>query len=416
MTVARETMSGPDAAWLHMDRPNNLMIVETLLRFDAIPDWDAVETAFADRVVSRFGRFRQRSADPTITFGAVRPRWEAMADFDLTTHIRRRQVDAADLPQLIATEAVRDLDRRRPLWDLTFVDLDDGSALLLLRTHHAIADGAGIVKVLRALADEGTPRGQGSAKRARPSIAGSLLANRKLGSRVFRRGASGAAFSERLTGVKSTASCTFAVDELRSLGQQASASMNDVVLTVVAGALDDAARAIGADHAGADVVMPVDLRPDDDGDQLGNEIGLVFVSLPASGEMRRRLGVVRSTTQSIKASPEATVTSTTLRTLGYLPREAEKAWVDSFIKDAAAVVTNIRGPAAAIRIAGAPVEQMSLLVPSTGSIGIGVSVFSYAGTATISVVTDVATVPDADLIASAVKARVGELRDDPGRS
>ncbi len=59
---------------------------------------------------------------------------------------------------------------------------------------------------------------------------------------------------------------------------------------------------------------------------------------------------------------------------------------------------------------------MSLLVPSTGSIGIGVSVFSYAGPATISVVTDVATVPDADLIASAVKARVGELRDDPGRS
>ena len=72
----RESMSGADAAWLHMDRPNNLMVVETLVHFATTPDWDAVEAAFTSRVVRRFPRFRQRTVDPFLTLGAEHPAQE----------------------------------------------------------------------------------------------------------------------------------------------------------------------------------------------------------------------------------------------------------------------------------------------------------------------------------------------------
>jgi len=84
--------------------------------------------------------------------------------------------------------------------------------------------------------------------------------------------------------------------------------------------------------------------------------------------------------------------------------------VDSFIKDAVAVVTNIRGPVLPVTVAGTPVAHLSLLVPSTGSIGIGISVFSYAGTATISVITDTAALPNAGSLTSAIEQRLAELR------
>jgi hypothetical protein len=60
-------MDPADAAWLHTDRPANLMVVNTLLGFDAPVDQASVLEVFGDRVVSRFRRFRQRAADPALT-------------------------------------------------------------------------------------------------------------------------------------------------------------------------------------------------------------------------------------------------------------------------------------------------------------------------------------------------------------
>ena len=60
-------MDPADAAWLHTDRPANLMVVNTVLWFDAPVDQASVLEVFGDRVVSRFRRFRQRAADPALT-------------------------------------------------------------------------------------------------------------------------------------------------------------------------------------------------------------------------------------------------------------------------------------------------------------------------------------------------------------
>jgi hypothetical protein len=52
-------MSHADAAWLRMDRPTNLMVINALLWFDEVPDWDRLREAYADQIVEHFPRFRQ---------------------------------------------------------------------------------------------------------------------------------------------------------------------------------------------------------------------------------------------------------------------------------------------------------------------------------------------------------------------
>ena len=156
--IRAERMDPVDAAWLHMDRPTNLMVVNTVLWFDVPVDQASVLQVFGERVVSRFRRFRQRAADPALTLAPwAAPEWVDDADFALAEHVSRTRLSAPGdqraLQQTASDLAGRPLRKDRPLWELHLLDgYGDGGALLL-RTHHAIADGGALMQVLLALAD-----------------------------------------------------------------------------------------------------------------------------------------------------------------------------------------------------------------------------------------------------------------------
>ena len=79
-------MSTADAAWLRMDRPTNLMIVNSVLWFDEPVDWERCKAVFLDRIVARFDRFRQRAADG---LPLAPPHWEDDPNFDeVSTNVR----------------------------------------------------------------------------------------------------------------------------------------------------------------------------------------------------------------------------------------------------------------------------------------------------------------------------------------
>jgi hypothetical protein len=67
-----ERMDPADVVWLHMDRPENLMVVNAVLWFDGPVDQASVLQLLQERVVSRFRRFRQRAADPALTLAPGR--------------------------------------------------------------------------------------------------------------------------------------------------------------------------------------------------------------------------------------------------------------------------------------------------------------------------------------------------------
>ena len=153
-----ERMDPVDVAWLHMDRPTNLMVVNIVLWFDAPVDQASVLQVFGERVDSRFRRFRQRVADPALMLAPwAAPEWVDDADFALAEHVSRTRLpapgDQRALQQTASDLAGRPLRKDRPLRELHLLDgYGDGGALLL-RTHHAIADGGALMQVLLALAD-----------------------------------------------------------------------------------------------------------------------------------------------------------------------------------------------------------------------------------------------------------------------
>ena len=82
---ASEAMSSADTAWLHMDRPNNLMVISGVLWFDEPVDWEQLREVVSSRLVERFPRFRQRVVESRLPLRG--PHWEDDPDFDLELHL-----------------------------------------------------------------------------------------------------------------------------------------------------------------------------------------------------------------------------------------------------------------------------------------------------------------------------------------
>lgn len=82
----RHAMPAADAAWLHMDRPTNPMVVNSLSVLGGVPDHEAVVALLQERLVDRFPRFRQRIADPL----GRRPAFEDDPSFEIEAHLHRR--------------------------------------------------------------------------------------------------------------------------------------------------------------------------------------------------------------------------------------------------------------------------------------------------------------------------------------
>jgi diacylglycerol O-acyltransferase len=90
-----------------------------------------------------------------------------------------------------------------------------------------------------------------------------------------------------------------------------------------------------------------------------------------------------------------------LNVLGLTPPRLAKNLVEVYGTRASAVITNVKGPQEQLYMAGAPVDDFMAWVPQTGSIGLGISIFSYAGLLRVGVLADAALVPDPATIVAA---------------
>jgi hypothetical protein len=77
---------GPvDTIWLNMDRPDNLMIIDSLMFFDGPVDWSRLKGVVERRLLDRFPVFSQRPVQPLGGVGP--PYWADDPGFDLDRHM-----------------------------------------------------------------------------------------------------------------------------------------------------------------------------------------------------------------------------------------------------------------------------------------------------------------------------------------
>ena len=201
------------------------------------------------------------------------------------------------------------------------------------------------------------------------------------------------------------------LDDVKAVGRSHDASVNDVLLTCVAGGLRRYLHARGADDVDEiEWMVPVNLVPIAENlpEDLGNFFALVMAVLPLDPEDPvQRLRHTRARMDRIKRSEEPIITFGVQRGISAAPRPVSTALTDFFANKAVGVLTNVPGPRAPLTFAGVRVHQVIGFAPSSGDQPMTCTVFSYAGTVTIGFATDAALVPDAREL---VRGTVEELR------
>ena len=420
-------MAAVDAAWLHMDRPVNELIVNAVLWFAQPLDDDAVREAIEKRLVTQHERFAQRVDDRGRTAW-----WVPVPDFDAMTHVTRERLaapgDLAALNRHVSRIVATPLNRDRPLWHVHVVDGYLGGTALVARMHHCIADGVALFRVLLSLSDEAQDGGLAAPQAGQP------VTRRSPRRRVVDLGVAGgkAALAvaslvglppDRRTTLRAPLGTAKTVrwsdplplDRVKAAARAHGVTINDVVLAALTGAVRRHLTDSDGTGPRRDVraVLPVNLRPLDSTEvELGNRFGLAFLRLPVStADPGARMAAIRRRTAVLKRSAVAPVAFVVLSLVGYAHRRVVGAVVAIFSGKGSLVVTNVPGPRHALHLAGRRVAGIIAWPPQSGSLGLGVSVISYAGHVVLGVMCDDRAVPDPDALLADLCAELEALRD-----
>lgn len=436
-TAERERISGVDTAWLRMDQPTNLMMIVGVMMLEGGLDLRAVKKVIAARFLA-FRRFRQCALQD-----AAGAWWETDTDFDLDAHVVRTRLPGKagkrELEALVSRLASTPLDPARPLWQFHVVENYAGGSALVVRIHHCYADGIALIQVMLSMthasaagslamkpeAIEAPSAGAGDlwAQIAKPVAA--VLANAKdLASADALQGAAvkggqlagevakllmmGRDAPTRFKGSLGTRKTVawadpLPLEEVKAVGKALGCSINDVLLSMAAGAMRDylAEKGDAVDGLEIRAIVPVNLRAPGEGRDLGNRFGLVFLDLPIGTEHPlERLYEVRRRMQALKGSYQPVIALALLSAVGYGPRVLQEQVTRLLGTSASAVMTNVPGPQHPLHFAGRRIAELDFWVPQSGGIGMGVSILSYDGRIQFGIITDAGLVPDPDRIVS----------------
>jgi WS/DGAT/MGAT family acyltransferase len=187
------------------------------------------------------------------------------------------------------------------------------------------------------------------------------------------------------------------LDAVKAVGKGLGASINDVLLSCVAGAIGSYLRSKGEAVTAKQIraMVPVNLRPPAHSYQLGNRFGLVPLLLPIGIENPvERLYAVRASMRELKGSFQPVLAFGLLAVAGLLIKPVQTAMLNLFAKKATAVMTNVPGPTEPLQLLGSQVERLMFWVPQSGDIGVGVSILTYAGRVQFGLIADSILCPD----------------------
>ena len=156
-------------------------------------------------------------------------------------------------------------------------------------------------------------------------------------------------------------------------------------------------------------MVPVDIRDPED-TVLTNRFALVYLPLPIGvADPIGRLFATKRHMDAIKRSPEALVTYQALAGLGVAPDRIARRVRSYFAGKVSVVLTNVPGPPRKLYFAGKLLDTIVFWVPQSGSIGVGISIFSYGGQVNIGLITDRGLAPDPDTIVVAFEEEFDDL-------
>ncbi len=381
-------------------------------------DLDALKSAVGQRLST------QPRATQRVDTDGEKPRWVAAVDFDIDDHIRRVPIpDSAtqnDLWRIVSGLMSTHLNRARPLWTLDVIGpLADGREAVAARIHHAMADGIAGVRFLESVlfdarGDSSSPRTPGPNLAAGPATAEAELRRlpgaiiRELGHRDAR-----SPFDRPITSARELAFAVAPLAEMKRIGasRPTAATVNDVLLAIIAGALRNWLPPDSVRHLHAQV--PVSLHHRDEGASApGNHDSFMNVDLPlAESDPLVRLDRISAETAKRKRLDDADEMYDLLHALGrvkIIDRAVQR--LAGSAGEFSRAISNVPGPATPVSIAERSVENLfSSSEPGTHH-ALRISAISCSGEVGIGLCTDPSALPGIAGLADAITRSYIELR------
>ena len=458
-----QPLSGMDASFLYMEDPRTPMHVGSVLTFDGAMEFEDFRAMLKSRI-HLVPRMMQRLV--MVPLGLGKPYWVDDPDFNIDRHIQHiglpRPGSWKQLRKVAARTFSVPLDRRRPLWEMVFVEgLDNvpqmppGSVALISRVHHAAIDGvsgADMMSILFDMTEEPRhiepppPRTippvpnelqvlrrvarKIAGKPARlPALARDLANVMRAGKEARIRGAEVppapfSAPSTPLNGVVSDERCwntaLLEFDRVRAIKEPMGCTLNDVVLAICAGAL----RRYLADKGALPVeslvaFVPISTRSKDQQGDMGNQVSGMSVQLATDiADPVERLQAIKQHTKGGKAYQNAVGAQTMADVFEFVPfglaGQASRLYSRFRVAELHKppfnlVITNVPGPQHDMYVAGHRLLATMGMAPVMDGMSLLITVLSYNGVLSISPTSCPDVMPDIDTFARYLRESANEL-------
>jgi len=451
-----ERLTVLDELFLHLEGPDTHMHVGGVAIFEGpAPDYEDVKDMIRKRL-QLVPRFRQKLM--TVPLGLGRPVWVDDTHFNLEYHVRHTALpapgDDLKLKRLAARVMSQQLDRSKPLWEIWVAEgLENGRFALISKTHHCLVDGVSGADIMSVILDLGPEPQEIEQQPWRPepeptpdqllvdalrerltspaeilrTVQSSLVDPSKLPNRVIESLRAIGEFVGGSLDFAPTSTLNQAIgphrrfetvladlDAIKRVKNSFGGTVNDVVLTLVAGGLRRLLMTRGEriDNLELRAMIPVSVRADSDRGTLGNQVASIWAALPVYEEDPvTRLHMISERMQGLKASGQA-VGAQLLTTLGeYAPPTiiAQAARLVARQRAFNLVVTNVPGPQIPLYTLGRQMEEVYPVLPLADNTTLGVALLSYNGTIGFGLLGDYDTAPDLAVLAEGIEKSLAEL-------
>lgn len=454
--MSPERLSSLDASFLYLEKPAMHMHVAGVSVLDPRPDGSLTYDDVVEVVQARLHlapRLRQRVL--RVPGDLARPLWVDDVHFDLDFHLRRSALPSpggrVQLERAVGRVLSRPLDPSKPLWELyVFEGLAHRRTAVLLKMHHALADGISGMLIASALFDlspdahlgdrpqppwfphaapgrqdlfrdalqdmvlhplEAIGQAVGAPQRTLADVAQTLAGVRD----VIGMGAPPLGpFDVEIGPARRFSIAESPFDRLREVKNALGGTINDVVLAAVAGGLHELLEARGEPTKGRTlrVMVPVSVRSKAEQGDVGNRVAPAFVDVPVGAvKPTTRLQRVRRATTQLKESSMA-VSADSIIGLGAYSPPALHAMAARLISRGRwfnLVVSNVPAPQVPLYLGGAPLVANYPAMPLGERCGLSIACTSLGGTMAFGLTGDWDAIPDIDVLARGIETSIDEL-------
>jgi len=453
----KDRLSAVDASFLVQEKQSSHMHVGALVIFDGPPPGRDEFIAHLGARLQRVPRYRQRLAFPPLEAG--RPFWVDDPSFNLDYHVRHTALpkpgSEEQLRELAGRIFSQRLDRSKPLWEVWIVHgLEDGRFALISKTHHALVDGVSGVDIATVLFDlslvpdevepddgwtpapvpsdvelvaEGvvglakTPfslagRALGALQRPGETIARVREAAEGLGEVVWAgmNPAPDVPLNVEIGSHRRVRWAQSRLADFKEIKNTLGGTVNDAVLTVVAGALRRWLHDRGVRTEGVELraLVPVSIRSEDERGSLGNRIAAMRGPLPVYvDDPVERLQIVRGSMGELKESKQALGAEVIAALNDFAPPTllAQASRLNFSTRLFNLIVTNVPGPQFPLYLLGREMQEIVPIAFLPEHHALAVAIISYNGKVDFGLLADYDAMPDIDAFAAHLEESLAEL-------